>query len=105
MFDMFVVDFLHEVELGVWKSLFIHLMRILQEVNPTLIHELDRRYVGTFSDLSQASHPFRYRSTPTFGRDTIRRFSANSSEMKKMAARNFEDLLQVSEFRYPLSNR
>lgn len=25
----------------------------------------------------------------------IRRFSANSSEMKKMAARDFEDLLQV----------
>lgn len=32
---------------------------------------------------------------PTFGKDTIRRFSANSSEMKKMAAHNFEDLLQV----------
>lgn len=32
---------------------------------------------------------------PTFGRDTIRRFSTNSSEMKKMAAHNFEDLLQV----------
>lgn len=101
MFDIFVVDFLHEVELGVWKSLFIHLMRILQEVNPTLIHELDRRYVGTFQIRSVSGlTPFRYRSTPTFGRDTIRRFSANSSEMKKMAAHNFEDLLQVSEFRY-----
>lgn len=32
---------------------------------------------------------------PTFGRGTIRRFTANSSEMKKMAAHNFEDLLQV----------
>ena len=31
----------------------------------------------------------------TFGRDTIRKFTANSSEMKKMAAQDFEDLLQV----------
>ena len=36
-----------------------------------------------------------YRQIPTFGRDTIRRFATNSSEMKKMAARDFEDLLQV----------
>lgn len=32
---------------------------------------------------------------PTFGRDTIRRFASNTSEMKKMAARDFEDILQV----------
>jgi hypothetical protein len=32
---------------------------------------------------------------PTFGRGTIRRFASNASEMKKLAARNFEDLLQV----------
>jgi hypothetical protein len=32
---------------------------------------------------------------PTFGSETIRRFSKNVSEMKKMAARDFEDLLQV----------
>lgn len=38
---------------------------------------------------------YRYRLIPTFGKDTIRRFSANSSEMKKLAAHNFEDLLQV----------
>jgi hypothetical protein len=38
----------------------------------------------------------RYRQIPTFGRSTIRRFSTNASEMKKLAARNFEDLLQVS---------
>jgi hypothetical protein len=37
----------------------------------------------------------RYREVPTFGRDTIRKFSSNSSEMKKMAARDFEDILQV----------
>jgi hypothetical protein len=37
----------------------------------------------------------RYRLTPTFGRDAIRKFASNASEMKKMAARDFEDLLQV----------
>ena len=36
-----------------------------------------------------------YRQVPTFGRDTIRRFRSNCSEMKKMAARDFEDLLLV----------
>ena len=33
---------------------------------------------------------------PTFGKDTIRRFINNVSEMKQLAARDFEDLLQVS---------
>lgn len=37
----------------------------------------------------------RYRQVPPFGPATIRRFSANTSEMSNMAARNFEDLLQV----------
>ena len=37
----------------------------------------------------------RYRQVPTFGRDTIRKFTENVSEMKKMTAGNFEDLLQV----------
>ena len=37
----------------------------------------------------------RYREISTFGRGTIRKFATNSSEMKKLAARDFEDLLQV----------
>ena len=36
-----------------------------------------------------------YRLISTFGHGTIRTFAANSSEMKKLAARDFEDLLQV----------
>jgi hypothetical protein len=32
---------------------------------------------------------------PSFGRDTIRRFASNCSEMKNLAARDFENLLQV----------
>ena len=41
------------------------------------------------------STTFSYRQVPTFGRDTIRRFRRNASELKQMAARDFEDLLQV----------
>ncbi len=36
-----------------------------------------------------------FRDIPTFGSSTIRRFATNASEMKKLAARDFEDLLQV----------
>jgi len=42
-FSMFVVDIMHEFELGVWKELFIHLLRILDAQDKTLINELDRR--------------------------------------------------------------
>lgn len=40
----------------------------------------------------------RYRHIPTFGRGTIRQFHENASAMKKLAARDFEDLLQVDLF-------
>ena len=43
---MLVVDFMHEVELGVWKALFTHLICILYAVAPngTLVGTLDERY-------------------------------------------------------------
>lgn len=45
----------------------------------------------------------RYSVVPPFGVSGygIRRFSTNVSEMKKLAARDFEDLLQVSGFFIP----
>ena len=39
---------------------------------------------------------FRFRQIPTFGRGTIRCFRNNTSEMKKLAAQDFEDILQVT---------
>jgi hypothetical protein len=42
---MLVVDLLHEFELGVWRSLFVHLIRILNAFDPRLVHELDYRSV------------------------------------------------------------
>ncbi|KAG8939805.1 hypothetical protein FRC03_006029 [Tulasnella sp. 419] len=73
---MLVNDFLHEFELGEWKALFTHLIRILYASNADLVHEHDARQIDPF------------------GRDTIRRFHRNVSEMKKLAARDFEDILQ-----------
>jgi hypothetical protein len=37
-----------------------------------------------------------YRSIGTFGPGTIRRFSNNVSDLKRPAARDYEDLLQVN---------
>jgi hypothetical protein len=37
----------------------------------------------------------RFRQIPTFSRNTIRRFSNNVSELKRLAARDYEDILQV----------
>ena len=44
---MLVVDLLHEFELGVWKTLFTHLVRLVYAAASgadTLVAELDRLY-------------------------------------------------------------
>jgi hypothetical protein len=40
---MLVPDLMHEFELGIWKAVFIHLIRILESIDNGLIVELDRR--------------------------------------------------------------
>lgn len=47
VFKILAVDFMHEVELGVWKSLFTHLIRLLYACDPTgrLVVVLNSRYV------------------------------------------------------------
>jgi hypothetical protein len=47
---MLVVDLMHEVELGVWKGLFAHLIQILYAATPggKLVAILDERYVQNF---------------------------------------------------------
>jgi len=96
---MLLVDIMHEFELGVWKALFIHLLRMLNAIDKALIHELDRRCVVNQSLgkllIDCLSSALSFRQVPSFGRDTIRRFSSNVSELKKLAAHDFEDLLQV----------
>ncbi|KAI0691329.1 hypothetical protein BC835DRAFT_1279354 [Cytidiella melzeri] len=77
-YDLFVPDLLHEFELGVWKATFSHTLRILFAAGGDRIQQLNERF----------------RQVPTFGRDTIRRFTKNTADMKKLAARDFEDILQ-----------
>ncbi|KAI0350553.1 hypothetical protein OH77DRAFT_1488941 [Trametes cingulata] len=80
IYRILVPDLLHEFELGVWKATITHLVRILIAAGGRSVQELDKR----FSDV------------PTFGRETIRRFGANISGFKKLAARDYEDLLQCA---------
>jgi hypothetical protein len=95
-YKMFVPDLMHEFELGVWKSIFTHLMRILYANGGTSIQILNERCSTSFSQIfSILTMKVRYRQVPTFGHDTIRVFNSNASAMKKLAARDFEDLLQV----------
>ncbi len=67
---MLVVDLLHEFELGVWKSLFIHLIRLLYAAgkgSDRLIMELNARFVyaiilscfyaiSLFPDIARSQH-------------------------------------------------
>jgi len=48
---MLVVDFLHKLKLGVWKSLFTHLLHVLYAVSPSgdLVGILDGRYSNSMS--------------------------------------------------------
>ena len=45
LFQILVVDLMHEVEQGVWKALFIHLLRMLDSKGGSLINELDLQCV------------------------------------------------------------
>jgi hypothetical protein len=93
---MFLIDLLHEIELCVWKALFIHLLRMLASLSDTALHELDRRYSCYLLPVPACPDALdSFWLVPTFGRDTIRRFTSNTSDLKKMAARNYEDFLQV----------
>ena len=100
MYSFFMPDLLHEFELGVWKAVFTHLLWILYAHGEDAIATLNRRYRGmavvTMRSLSHSLSLLRYRQVPTFGRGTIRWFTNNASAMKRLAARDFEDLLQVS---------
>lgn len=40
---MFVVDLLHEFELGVWKAIFTHLLRVLYAEGSDSIQTLNKR--------------------------------------------------------------
>ena len=100
IFPLLVVDLMHEFELGVWKSVLTHLLQILYSCGADTVAEFDHRYA-----FHRRSHPHRLQDIPTFGVDTIRKFANDVSAMRKLAARDFEDILQVSIQRSkPISN-
>jgi hypothetical protein len=98
---MLVVDFMHECELGTWKGLFTHLIRLLYALpgGDNLVASLDYRFVcASFSMQHTDSITFRFRHIPSYGNGVIRKFANNTSEMKRLAARDFENILQVCLF-------
>ncbi|KAG2062510.1 hypothetical protein BDR04DRAFT_1131197 [Suillus decipiens] len=74
---MLVVDLLHEFELGVFKSVFKHLIRLLYAINNESVVLLNERF----------------HLIPSFGKGGIRRFPSNVSEdILQCAILAFEDL-------------
>ena len=47
---MFAPDMMHEFELGVWKAILIHLLRIVIAEGGNAIQKLDERYAGVLSE-------------------------------------------------------
>lgn len=71
---------------------------MLYTVGEDTVRELDKRSVPIDISLAYAHRSglqHRFRQVVPFGRDTIRKFLENVSEMKKLAARDVEDILQV----------
>jgi hypothetical protein len=93
---MLIVDLMREFELGVWRAVFIHLLQILDCHDESLQHELDRRYAYLKLPEAATLIALRFREIPPFGRDGIRQTTLNRSELKKMTAHDYEDMLQVS---------
>ncbi|KAF8546009.1 hypothetical protein OG21DRAFT_1587857, partial [Imleria badia] len=79
-YSMLVPDFMHEFELGVWKATITHLIRILFKA-------------GEIQDDSLLQS---FRLVPTFGRDMIRTFRSNVSNLAKLAARDYKNILQCA---------
>ncbi|KAF5356693.1 hypothetical protein D9758_013746 [Tetrapyrgos nigripes] len=77
-FDLFAVDLMHEFELGVFKALFEHLVRIAYSLGDEVIADINKQF----------------KKCPPFGRCTIRRFTDDTTSMKRIAARDYEDILQ-----------
>jgi hypothetical protein len=73
LFSILVIDLMHEFELGIWKALFVHLIRILEANSMALVNEMDHQYATRYNFLQTCTKNtiLSYRQVPTFGRDTI----------------------------------
>ena len=69
-YSMFAPDLMHEFELGVWKALFTHILRLLVALGNDSLQEFDSRYFLTLSNHCSLNNPinyfrFRFRKVPT----------------------------------------
>ena len=55
---MLTVDLLHEVELGVWKALLTHLIRMLHVCGAGKVHEFDERYASFCTCAQMGGHVY-----------------------------------------------
>ncbi|KAE9387228.1 hypothetical protein BT96DRAFT_1005311 [Gymnopus androsaceus JB14] len=78
-YAMFVVNLMHEFELGVFKAVFTHLVQIAYALGTQYVDEMNQRF----------------HQCPAFRCDTIWRFTNDTAGMKRLAAHDFEDILQV----------
>ena len=94
-----MVDLLHEFELGIFKSVFRHLLHLLHATSGTnLVATLDAWYVCVQCIIfDQMPHGFwnRFCQISSFRKGVICRFPSNVSDARQCAARHFEDVLQV----------
>lgn len=99
---MLVNDWLHEWEIGEAKAVIEHLVRILHSCKggAELVDEFNQRLVRRYEMTFTKGHLMsgyvdRFRLVPPFGRDCIRVFRSNVADLKGLAARDYEDILQV----------
>jgi hypothetical protein len=53
IFTLLVVDLLHEFELGIWKAILSHLLRMVESLKGSKLHELDHRKDNMSFDLNK----------------------------------------------------
>ena len=85
---------MHEFELGVWKSLLTHLVCILHSLGPKYVQEFNSQYVPI--NTPRLINWISFWQVAPFGHSTIHCFTHNVAELKKLAAQDFEDILQVN---------
>lgn len=100
-YTMYGPDELHEFDIGAWKAVFLHLLRLLVALGNNSVQNFDERHANLsgliyYTDI----FAFRFREVPTFAGDVIRRFCVNVSSQTRITARDYEDLLQVCLFSF-----
>ena len=106
VFAMLVPDLLHEFELGMWKAVLAHLLRILIAAGDSAINKLDARYVPrntshvrSYDDLLQLCHHANVwaKHHPTVWQKCLRDEETGSPNMPRRTDRKRRHLVSSSE--------